>query len=120
MVVCTPYMDEAERCHRVGMMHHGRFLVVDEPQGIIDKHTEKVYEMTGAPQDRARRILSESSELLDVYPFGDALHIAASERDDVKMIVRRAFEKCGEKPGDIAVIRPTFEDVFMSKVRKEE
>jgi ABC-2 type transport system ATP-binding protein len=35
VLVSTPYMDEAERCHRVGLVHHGRLLVEGEPQALM-------------------------------------------------------------------------------------
>ncbi|ACD96812.1 ABC transporter related [Trichlorobacter lovleyi SZ] len=34
IMVATAYLDEAERCHRVGLLHHGRLLACDRPQNL--------------------------------------------------------------------------------------
>jgi ABC-2 type transport system ATP-binding protein len=118
-VVCTPYMDEAERCHRVGMVHEGRFLVVDTPQAIIEMHTEAVYEISGIDMYAARKTLTGQPEFLDVYSFGNALHIAAAKQTPVPDLVNKTLTGAGLAAQSIERIRPTFEDVFMARIRKE-
>jgi ABC-2 type transport system ATP-binding protein len=117
-VVCTPYMDEAERCHRVGLMHKGRFLVIDTPQAIIEGHKEQVFELTGVDLAAAREALSGAPGLQDVYPFGDALHIAADAEIDVPGVVNGLIARASLSEGSLARVRPTFEDVFMAKIRE--
>ena len=116
-VVCTPYMDEAERCHRVGLMHKGRFLLVDTPQAIIEKHHEQIWALSGVDLTAARQALSGRPPLQDVYPFGDALHLAAAMDAKVKPAVVSILEAAGLGSGDLQKIRPSFEDVFMSQIR---
>src|SRR5512133_2477847 len=51
VLVTTPYMDEAERCHRVGLVHHGRLVLEGEPQELVRGHAsfEEVFlERVGA------------------------------------------------------------------------
>jgi ABC-2 type transport system ATP-binding protein len=38
VLVTTPYMDEAERCHRVGLVHHGRLVLEGEPAALMRGH----------------------------------------------------------------------------------
>ncbi len=38
VLVTTPYMDEAERCHRVGLVHHGRLVLEGEPRALMRGH----------------------------------------------------------------------------------
>lgn len=118
MVICTPYMDEAERCHRVGLMHEGRFLSVDTPQAIIDGHAEAVYELTGVQQKIARELLEKNPDIFDVYPFGDALHIACSQTVNVKKIIDDTLKSTDVSSARLVKVRPTFEDVFMAKIRE--
>jgi len=44
VLISTPYMDEAERCHRVGLIHHGRILVEGAPQEIVAAHGSRSFE----------------------------------------------------------------------------
>lgn len=119
MVVSTPYMDEAERCHRVGLIHEGRFLALDTPNRIIDNHDESVYELLGGDPLAGRAALDNQPWLSDVYPFGDALHVvlpAKSGKDEKDRILSTLAEK--GITGELTQVRPTFEDVFMAKIRE--
>ncbi|MCC6156868.1 MAG: ABC transporter ATP-binding protein [Deltaproteobacteria bacterium] len=120
IVVSTPYMDEAERCHRVGLIHAGRLLVVDTPRAVIDGHAETIIERVGDENARARTILAKCAEFADVYPFGDALHIAARPGVDALGVIRETLAAAGIEPGDARRVRPTFEDVFMARIREAE
>ena len=112
-VVCTPYMDEAERCHRVGLMHDGRFLMIDTPQAIIEGHTEQIIEITGIDMESGRTALTQSPGFLDAYSFGATLHLAASKGVEVDTFLKAKFPSA-----KISIIRPTFEDVFMARIRE--
>ncbi len=118
MVVCTPYMDEAERCHRIGLMHEGRFLTVDSPAAVVSGHDENVFELAGADRDAVEKALEEVGEVNDLYPFGDLIHIAASVRMDHSKIIECTLNKNGIAFESVEKVRPSFEDVFMAKIRK--
>jgi drug efflux transport system ATP-binding protein len=117
MVVCTPYMDEAERCHRVGLMYDGAFLMSDTPQAIIDAHEQQVVELLGVDSVSVKEILSGLDWVEDVYPFGDSLHIATSVFDDPITLLTRTLADAGISDAKLKIVRPTFEDVFMSRIR---
>ncbi len=44
VLISTPYMDEAERCHRVGLVHRGRMLVEGAPQALVAEHGSRSFE----------------------------------------------------------------------------
>ena len=50
IVVSTPYMDEAERCHRVGMLYQGELLTSGEPQDLIEKLPFEVVRLKAKPR----------------------------------------------------------------------
>ncbi len=118
IVVSTPYMDEAERCHRVGLIHDGRLLALDTPRAIIDTHAETIVERIGARNAEARAVLAKSPIFADVYPFGDALHVAAGANGDTARLVGETLSNAGIEPGEVRRVRPTFEDVFMARIRE--
>ncbi|MBZ0272498.1 ABC transporter ATP-binding protein [bacterium] len=114
MVVCTPYMDEAERCHRVALMHEGSLLALDAPGAIVDAWPFAVFEITGRDLAPAKATLAESRAVRDVYPFGDALHVVTASDanfDTLRDALGPAYR--AER------VRPSFEDVFMTRIRTD-
>ena len=118
MVISTPYMDEAERCHRVGLMHKGRLLTVGRPRDIIENHTETVVQIAGVDARRAQETLGDLECALDVYPFGASVHVAVPNRDALPE-VEKALRDEGLSWTSFECVRPSFEDVFLAMLRKE-
>ena len=73
--VTTAYLDEAERCNRVGLMNHGKMIRCESPQAL--KHTlkETCYEVETADQRAARELLQSQPGVLAVEPYGSKLHL---------------------------------------------
>ncbi len=73
--VTTAYLDEAERCNRVGLMNQGRMIRCESPQAL--KHTleEICYEMETSDQRAAREFLQSQPGVLSVEPAGAKLHL---------------------------------------------
>ncbi len=113
IVVSTPYMDEAERCHRVGLMSGGRFLETNSPKEILASHTERIFEVR-VPEGRpARQALEGEQGVLRSYPSGQVLKAACQpevREEDISEILSRA----GIAPSSVEQVVPTFEDVFLS------
>ncbi len=109
VVVSTPYMDEAERCHRVGLLHRGRLLLEGEPQKLVAGFADVVFRAAGD----AARIEAAAEEagqaVVAVAPLGGALRIVArGERaDDVAA-------RLGAAGAQLERLRPNFEDLFLA------
>ncbi len=115
ILVSTAYLDEAERCTRIGLMHKGSILVLDQPAAIkrslpgtmIELWTERTREAAGA---------AKSVEgVVRVSIYGDRLHIALS-RKDAEAGIREALRRSGIEVTGGREILPSLEDVFISKV----
>jgi len=113
IVVSTPYMDEAERCHRVGLMSSGGFLVTDSPRNILEGFREEMFEAAPADLAAARKALEERSGVRRSYPSGEILKIACDPGMTAD-VLSRAMEDAGVPVKDVERVRPTFEDVFLS------
>ena len=61
VLVSTPYMDEAERCSRVALVHHGKAILVGEPGALIATFQDEAYEVRGGDRERL-------DERLAAYP----------------------------------------------------
>src|SRR5579871_3679582 len=76
--VTTAYLDEAERCNRVGMMDHGSLIHCDTPEALKRQLEETCYEVEAADQDAARRLLKQQPGVVSVEMSGAALHALVS------------------------------------------
>jgi ABC-2 type transport system ATP-binding protein len=117
IVMSTPYLDEAERCTRIALLHEGQVLALDEPGRLRTSLTGTLFEVM-VPQPRtAQEILADRSELAGVQVFGDRLHVWMTG-DDVSAEARLT-KVAGDVNIDATHIRrivPSLEDVFISRV----
>jgi len=114
IVVSTPYMDEAERCHRVGLMSRGRLLVTDRPRRILESFPETIFDAVVSDVRAARAALKKAEGVLRSYPSGQALKIACSPATGDGAI-RQALTAAGISVSQLEQVRPSFEDVFLSR-----
>lgn len=113
--VTTHYMDEAEHCNRIGMMHGGKLIALDTPAGL--KHgTIKgdMLEIEGMPQDTARDLLATLPGVHDVAPHGARLHATVDDAALRTPQLLTALERAGVASPYIAQIDPSLEDVFVA------
>ncbi|MDD5222360.1 MAG: ABC transporter ATP-binding protein [bacterium] len=114
IVVSTPYMDEAERCHRVSLIHQGRILVTDHPSAILGRFRDELFEVETENLEKARAALSGVTGIRRCYPSGSVLKAAAAEGSGGETLIRRALEERAAPFASVAKIEPNFEDVFLS------
>ena len=118
ILVSTPYMDEAERCDRVGLLHSGRLLAcatVDEMKADVGG---ALFNVGAAPQLEARRLLEALDEVVAVTAFGDRLHVTAREGAALETLVA-ALGDAGIDVAFAEPIEPGLEDAFTKAIRQE-
>jgi ABC-2 type transport system ATP-binding protein len=113
ILLSTSYLDEAERCARVVLMHGGRLIACDTPAGVKRLVTRVLLEIRCADNRRAVGILRQA-RVGEVTPFGDRIHVAVAGADAGRAAVREALEKAGVPLDSLEVVLPTLEDVFTS------
>ncbi len=113
VLVSTPYMDEAERCHRVGLVHHGRLLVEGDPRALIAGFEDEAYEVHGGDRDPVDAALAALPAVRAASPAGSRLRIVVARGASAQ--VARALEPLG---ATLAKAAPDFEDLFLSRVRE--
>ena len=79
LFVSTPYMDEAERCSRVGMMYQGRLVICDNPDNIKSMVPGQLIALWTSDMRRAKEIVSDLDGVLEVQTYGDQLRIFINE-----------------------------------------
>jgi ABC-2 type transport system ATP-binding protein len=115
----TAYLDEAERCHRVAMVHHGRFLLCDTPERLRQGLHGGVITAT-APDPRAvRAALADAPGVRSAVLFGDAVHVFVDQPELRARELRALVASAGVAIDELAVAQPTLEDVFVAALEKQ-
>jgi ABC-2 type transport system ATP-binding protein len=121
--VTTHYMDEAEHCHRLAFIQHGRLIASGSPAEI------KAHEMLGqvlelAPSDpiQAVKVLRAAQEggklpILEVELYGSLVHVVASHVAEQRAAISATLRSASIQPGSMAVIEPSLEDVFIASMK---
>jgi len=112
ILISTPYMDEASRCHRVGLMNHGRLMAEGTPHEIVRPLVGHILELAAAPQRAARQIAGAFPGVADVQVFGDRLHLRADDPAPVMERLPRALTDAGITVTHLRSAEATLEDVF--------
>ncbi|MCA1650327.1 MAG: ABC transporter ATP-binding protein [Acidobacteria bacterium] len=122
IVMATPYLDEAERCHRVALLHDGHLLAIDQPAvlqaALSGRLLEVVTETARPPMD----VLAGVAGVDDVQTFGDRAHvrIAGSDVDTAAKTLADALTSHGIRPLSIRPVPASLEDVFIDLIARGE
>lgn len=120
ILMTTAYLDEAERCNRIGLMYQGRLLTVDTPGAVKGLLHTQLVEIGVSDGWRARQVLVGQAEAHEVTVFGQRLHVALADMGRDLPAVLGALERAGLAPRDVRPIAPSLEDVFISVVAAAE
>jgi ABC-2 type transport system ATP-binding protein len=121
ILVATPYLDEAERCHRVALMHLGEIRQQGPPAELRAHLKAKRIELRATNLSEAERVLEEASEsgsgIIDVQRFGDRLDLLARDAESVQRVVEDRMKQAGIGIEEIRVDEPTLENTFVATLR---
>ena len=120
LFIATPYLDEAERCTRVLLMHEGTLLADSRPQEIPDMMPGTILELTATPRATAADILSAHSGIADVSVFGTTLHVHIEGEDRSPETIRQILGTEGVQVENINVVPAGLEDAFLYLTRSTE
>ncbi|HEX5836759.1 MAG TPA: ABC transporter ATP-binding protein [Anaerolineales bacterium] len=116
VLISTPYMDEASRCHRVGFMKKGRIIAEDTPSHLRARLNGRILELRGSPIGLLRHVAHRDPDVEDVQAFGDRLHIRVGQ-NKAQDVLNRLPSQIGSEGGQVDELRsiaPVLEDVFIA------
>jgi ABC-2 type transport system ATP-binding protein len=116
VIISTPYMDEASRCHRVGFMKNGQIIAEDTPSALRARLNGRVLELRGSPLNTLRHVAHSDVDVEDVQAFGDRLHIRVSDGKS-NVVLKRLKTEIKKASGHVDELRsvpPVLEDVFIA------
>lgn len=116
VLISTPYMDEASRCHRVGFMKAGQIIAEDTPSNLRARLNGRVLELRGSPIGLLRHVAHKDQDVEDVQAFGDRLHIRVGENKAQDVLGRLSSEikNEGGQVEELRSVPPVLEDVFIA------
>lgn len=116
VIISTPYMDEASRCHRVGFMKKGKIIAEDTPSNLRAFLNGRVLELHGNPINVLRHVAHQDEDVEDVAAFGDKLHVRvrAGKSNLIMKRLPKEIESAGGVLTELRAIPSTLEDVFIA------
>jgi len=118
ILLSTPYMDEAERCGRVGFLLDGQLIACGSPATLRAGLGTVVLDLRCVDSRGARRRLRELPGLSAAVPFGEHLHVTVPRQGfDVAATVESARSH-GVEIHDWTIREPSLEDVFLAYIHR--
>ena len=120
LFVSTPYMDEAERCARVGLMFEGKIIVCDVPERIKGMVAGELLELRPTNLRAAEGVIARLPGVLEVQTYGDLLHIFV---DDVALRQSQLEAALAAEKVEVVSLRqtrPRMEEAFISLIRRRQ
>ncbi|HXX53348.1 MAG TPA: ABC transporter ATP-binding protein [Thermodesulfovibrionales bacterium] len=118
IVISTSYLDEAERCTRIGLMHRGRVLTVDTPTEIRKSLGMVMVEVWTDDSRGAAAAIRQEEGIEGVSVYGDRLHVALRNRDVLGRVFE-ALQRNGLMVRDHREILPSIEDIFIFTAQRQ-
>jgi ABC-2 type transport system ATP-binding protein len=121
IVMSTPYLDEAERCTRVALMHEGQILAADRPGRLRRQLPGAMVEVVAAGAAAALDGVRALPGVADVHAFGDRLHVRLAAADAGAVERFAASVRAGLLPAAQArLVDASLEDVFIATLERKE
>ena len=118
--ITTAYLDEAERCNRLGLMDHGRLIRCDTPDALKHQMEEACYEVKSPSQRAAKQVLQSTEGVVSVEPSGASLHLFLSPAKTSVVALQKILNDHNLGPAEFRPIVPSLEDVFIAMIHKSE
>lgn len=120
VLVSTAYMDEAERCDRVLLLHEGRSIATDNPRRLQQRLEGRMVALKTNRPRKARDILRRHPAVRGAALFGDGLHVILRGKEEDWDRVCAHLESSGVKLLDEQPAEPSLEDVFIDAIEGNE
>jgi ABC-2 type transport system ATP-binding protein len=119
ILTSTSYLDEAERCHRVGLLYRGRMLFCDRPDELKKRFPGGVLVVRAPEPELIRDALSRAAVARNVLLVGDRVHVFVDDANRRLPELRALLDAKGVRYESIVQGVPSIEDLFVSAVEGE-
>ena len=116
--ITTPYMDEAERCHRVALMQEGKVILCDTPENIEGMVEGDLLEINVDRAREAQGYLRSHQDVLSANLYGQLLQVRVENASEVAPLLKEDLEKAGFEVASIRRIAVSMENAFIGLLGK--
>ncbi|MBC8336618.1 MAG: ABC transporter ATP-binding protein [Anaerolineales bacterium] len=120
IIVSTPYMDEADRCSRVGLIYEGKLVICDSPRKIKNELSGEMVEFLTDDWQKAKKIVGKLPGVLEAQTYGEALHLLVDNGEKRLAEITRALTKEGIKFRGARIAPVRMEEAFISLIQRLE
>lgn len=120
ILVSTAYLDEAERCNRVGLIHKGKLFACGTPNEIKKLMHGTIIEIRSSESRKVLTLLRKQLQTDSIGLFGASVHVISQNPKETIAQAEKILTGAGIKPDRMRTIEPTLEDVFVSVLAKEK
>lgn len=120
IVVSTPYMDEADRCSRVGLMYAGKLVECDTPRKIREKLEGEIIKIQPEDWQRALKTVAGLSGVREAQTYGESIHLLVDSGKRRLPEIERVLRKEKLAYRSIRIVPARMEEAFISLIRKLE
>ncbi|TGU74255.1 ABC transporter ATP-binding protein [Geomonas terrae] len=120
ILTSTAYLDEAERCHRVALLHEGRMLFCDTPENLKGNLDGAVVSIVCAEPRPVKELISGMEGISTMMIVGDGLHLVVREPERLIPELRSRIAAAGLKVDSVEEVAPSIEDLFVEAVQKKK
>lgn len=119
--VTTHYMDEAENCRHLGLIHNGKLILQGSPTAIKKDLKEQVLEVACDKPDVAMKALREADLPTDELAlYGASIHVIAPDADQWRARIKEIMKQADVTIRSLETITPSLEDVFITSIRNQK
>jgi len=120
IVVSTPYMDEADRCTRVGLIYSGRLVICDTPMAIRGELPGDLLELQPEDWRAARGLITSLPGVMQVQTYGESLHVIVDSAEERLSEIKQALEDNEIGFRALRPALPRMEEAFISLINQLE
>jgi ABC-2 type transport system ATP-binding protein len=119
ILASTAYLDEAERCHRVALVHQGRLLFCDQPDQLKHRLQNQVIAIATAQPREARAAFGAMEGVRSIMLVGDGLHLVVDDAAQRIPSLRQCMDAASISYSTVEPVTASLEDVFVHAVESE-
>ena len=116
----TSYLDEAERCGRIGLIYQGELMIADTPASVKARMRGTILELRMEDHQGGMKILEKTGSFRSVVLSGDKLHVLVDDPLKGEKLIREVLRSEGMEVESLAEVGPSLEDVFVSMVKEKK
>ena len=116
----TSYLDEAERCNRIGLIYQGELLIADTPSAVKAQMGRTVLELRLEDHRKGMKMLEGNESLHNLVLSGDKIHVLVNDPREGERVIREVLKAERMEILGLIEVRPSLEDVFVSIIRERK